>query len=103
MLRLIDAAPEAVEDRQAERQARRLRAAYDRLDRNRERFPTSEPRLRLLRGAIRQAERRLTILRETSPARRMLMASWDLATLRRFRDAKGFGRGGKDVIVRARR
>jgi glycosyltransferase involved in cell wall biosynthesis len=86
---------------QIERRAARLRAAYHRLERNRERFPTGEPRLRLLRGAIRQVERRLAILREPSPARRVLMASWDLATLRQFRDTKGFGRAGKDVIVSA--
>jgi hypothetical protein len=82
------------------RQAERLRAADHRLERNRERFPTSETRLRLLRGAIRHAERRLAILRETSAARRVLMTSWDLATLRQFRDAKGFGRR-KDLIVSA--
>jgi glycosyltransferase involved in cell wall biosynthesis len=93
--------PAAEKLRQIERRASRLRAAYDRLGRNRERFAASEPRLRLLGGAIRQAERRLAILREPSPARRVLMASWDLATLRRFRDAKGFGRAGKDVIVSA--
>jgi Glycosyl transferase family 2 len=86
---------------QIERQAARLRAAYHRLERNRERFPTSPARLRVLRGAIRQAERRLAILRETSPARRVLMTSWDLATLRQFRDAKGLGRRGRDVIVSA--
>jgi glycosyltransferase involved in cell wall biosynthesis len=83
--------PAAEKLRQVERQAARLRAAYDRLERNRERFPTTETRLRLLRGAIRHAERRLAILREPSPARRVLMTSWDLATLRRFRDAKGLG------------
>jgi glycosyltransferase involved in cell wall biosynthesis len=93
--------PAAEKLRQIERRASRLRAAYDRLDRNRERFPSGESRLRLLRGAIRQAERRLAILREPSPARRVLMASWDLATLRRFREAKGFGRAGKDVIASA--
>jgi hypothetical protein len=76
---------------QIERQAARLRAAYHRLERNRERFPTREARLRVLRGAIRHTERRLAILHETSPARRALMTSWDLATLRRLRDAKGFG------------
>jgi hypothetical protein len=93
--------PPAAKLAQIERQAARLRAAYHRLERNRERFPTGEARLRVLRGAIRHAERRLAILGETSPARRMLMASWDLATLRQFRDAKGFGRRGKDVIVGA--
>jgi glycosyltransferase involved in cell wall biosynthesis len=93
--------PPAEKLRRIERRASRLRAAYDRLERNRERFPASPARLRLLRGAIRQAERRLAILRETSAARRVLMASWDLATLRRLRDAKGFGSRGKDLIVRA--
>jgi glycosyltransferase involved in cell wall biosynthesis len=76
---------------QIERQAARLRAAYDRLERNRERFPTSDTRQRLLRGAIRHAERRLAILSETSVARRALMTSWDLATLRQFRDARASG------------
>jgi glycosyltransferase involved in cell wall biosynthesis len=93
--------PAAEKIRRIERRASRLRAAYERLDRNRERFPASEPRLRLLRGAIRQAERRLAILREPSPARRVLMASWDLATLRQFRDRGRFRRRSKDLIVRA--
>jgi glycosyltransferase involved in cell wall biosynthesis len=86
---------------QIERRAARLRAAYDRLERNRERFPTSATRLRLLRGAIRHAERRRAILSETSPARRALMRYWDLATLRQLRDARGFGRTAKDVSARA--
>jgi glycosyltransferase involved in cell wall biosynthesis len=93
--------PAAVKLRQVERRVARLRAAYDRLERNREPFPTSEARLRLLRSAIRHAERRLAILREPSPARRVLMVWWDLATLRQFRDTKGIGRRGRDVIVSA--
>jgi hypothetical protein len=83
--------------RQVERQAARLQAAYDRLDRNRERFPVSETRLRLLRGAIRHAERRLAILREASPARRVLMAWWNLATLRYVRYSEEIRRWRKDV------
>lgn len=85
---------------QIERQAARLRAAYERLERKRERFPTSEARLRVLRGAIRHAERRIAILREPSPARRLLRATWELATLRYVRYSDGLRRCRKDVMVR---
>jgi Glycosyl transferase family 2 len=93
--------PAAEKLTQIERQAARLRAAYDRLERNRERFPTSPARVRLLRGAIRHMECRMTILREPSPARRVLTASLELATLRYLRYSEGFRRCRKDVIVRA--
>ena len=50
---------------------------------------------------MRHAERRLAILRQTSPARRVLTASLELATLRYLRYSEGFRRCRKDVIVRA--
>ena len=48
-------------------------------------------------GAIRHAERRTAILRETSSARRVLTASWELATLRYVRYSEGFRQCRKDV------
>jgi hypothetical protein len=85
---------------QIECQAARLRAACHRVERNRERFPTSPARVRLLRDAIRHMERRMTILCEPSRARRVLTASLELATLRYLRYSEGFRRCRKDVIVR---
>ena len=86
--------------RKIERRVARLRAAYHRLDWNQDRFPTQHGHLRLLRGAIRHAESRTAILRESSLARRALMASWELATLRYVRYSEGFRQCRKDVIVR---
>jgi glycosyltransferase involved in cell wall biosynthesis len=92
--------PTAEKLRQIESQLARLRAAYHRLDRNRDRFPTQQGHLRLLHGAIRHAEMRAAILRETSLARRVLTASWELATLRYVKYSEGFRQCRKDVIVR---
>jgi glycosyltransferase involved in cell wall biosynthesis len=92
--------PTAEKLRQIESQVARLRAAYHRLVRNRDRFPTQQGHLRLLRGAIRHAEVRAAILRETSLTRRVLTASWELATLRYVRYSGGFRQCRKDVIVR---
>ena len=92
--------PTAEKLRQIECKVARLRAVYHRLDRNRDRFPTEQGHLRLLRGAIRHAERRAAILRETSLTRRVLTASWELATLRYVRYSEGFRQCRKDVIVR---
>jgi glycosyltransferase involved in cell wall biosynthesis len=85
---------------QINRQVSRLRAAYPRLDRNRNRFPIEQGRLRLIRSAIQHGERRAAILRENSLARRLLTASWELATLRYARYSEGFRRCRKDVILR---
>jgi glycosyltransferase involved in cell wall biosynthesis len=92
--------PTAEKLRQIECKVALLRAAYHRLDRNRDRFPTQQGHLRLLRGAIRHAEMRAAILRETSLTRRVLTASWELATLRYVRYSEGFRQCRKDVIVR---
>jgi glycosyltransferase involved in cell wall biosynthesis len=92
--------PTAEHLRKVELRVARLRAAYHRLDRNRDRFPTQQSHLSLLRGAIRHAERRAAILRDTSLARRLLTASWELATLRYVRFSEGFRQCRKDVIVR---
>jgi len=86
--------------RKIERRVARLRDAYHRLDRSRDRFPTQQGHLRLLSSAIRHAETRTAILRETNMARRMLTASWELATLRYGRYSEGFRQCRKDVIVR---
>jgi hypothetical protein len=85
--------------RQAEGRLARLRAAEQRLDRSRRRFPARQVRLHMLCAAIRHAERRTAILRETNLARRLLMASWELATLRYARYSEGFRRWRKDVTV----
>jgi hypothetical protein len=87
--------------RQVEDQVTRLRAAEHRLDQSRDRFPPRQARLRLLRGAIRHRERRSAILQETNLARRLLMASWELATLRYARYSEGFRRCRTAVIVRS--
>jgi hypothetical protein len=92
--------PTAEHLRKVELRVAHLRAAYDRLDRYRDRLPSQEGHLRLLRSAIRHAERRAAILRETNLARRMLTASWELATLRYVRYSEGFRQCRKDVIVR---
>jgi hypothetical protein len=83
--------------RQAECRLARLQAAYSRLDQNRHRYPVRPTHLRLLGGAIRHTEQRIAILRETSSARRLLAASWELATLRYARYSEGFRRWRKDV------
>jgi Glycosyl transferase family 2 len=83
--------------RQAEGRLARLRAAYSRLDQNRHRYPVGQTQLQLLGGAIRHAERRIAILGETSSARRLLTASWELATLRYVRYSEGVRRWRKDV------
>jgi glycosyltransferase involved in cell wall biosynthesis len=92
--------PTAERLRKVECEVARLRATYHRLDRNRDRFPTQQGHLRLLRGAIRHAEMRAAILRETSLSRRVLTASWELATLRYVRYSEGLRQCRKDVIVR---
>jgi glycosyltransferase involved in cell wall biosynthesis len=92
--------PTAEHLRKVELRAARLCAVYHRLDRNRDRFPTQQGHLSLLRGAIRHAESRAAILRDTSLPRRLLTASWELATLRYVRFSEGFRQCRKDVIVR---
>lgn len=83
----------------AEGRLARLRAAYRRLDESRHRFPAGQVHLRLLRGAIRHGARRIAILRETNLARRVLMASRELAGLRYARYSEGFRRWRKDVTL----
>ena len=82
---------------QAEGRLARLRAAYNRLEQNRDRYPVGQTQLQLLGGAIRHAERQIAILGETSSARRLLTASWELATLRYVRYSEGVRRWRKDV------
>ena len=72
-----------------------LRAAYSRLEQNRHRYPVGQTQLQLLGGAIRHAERRIPILGETSSARRLSTASWELATLRYVRYRRGSGDGAR--------
>jgi glycosyltransferase involved in cell wall biosynthesis len=86
--------------RHAEIQVSRLRAAYHRLDWSRDRFQIKRACLRLLRSKIRHGERRIAILRETNLARRLLMASWELAGLRYARYSNGFRWYRKDVLTR---
>jgi hypothetical protein len=82
---------------QAQGRLARLRAAHSRLEQNRDRHPVGQTELELLGGAVRHAERRIAILGETSSARRLLTASWELATLRYVRYSEGVRRWRKDV------